>query len=499
MLQAKSIKVSWVILFIGVFYLLFPTNNSSLDGYGYGAYIKFNEHLFTNHHLLQNYFFQKLYVLLSGLGLQVDVLSFGKLANSFFVVINLWLISTILNYLKVEKLERILLLLFVGFSFNLWRYGTENEVYIVPIFFSLLSSFYFIKYIQLPSSSLKIFIVSFLGAVACLFHQVHFFWWFGIYLGMLIFDKRNRIKVLIYYFLGALVVPLVYALVIFMINGGLTVNTFFEFIFHAFLEGTVQSGYDLLGLFLTIVGFVRSFIQVHPSMLILIKNNSIYVLPIIIAAALFILIIIQIKKNRLFEFRENVNKVFLKTHFLILTFYLLFSHYCYGNIEFIVMLPILVVITILYKYKLNKKVLALICAIFFIWNFSFGIFPNNHYSFFGESKLVDFISAHPNDFFVVKDHTIKNAHYYKNGINSYKKIIIVDRKEKVDSLFIKLKEQKYFYTNIIKEPHVFNRAALTLKVGDSIFKGLKKEKVFQYEGLYGITEVHKVYLNQNKN
>ena len=46
------IIISGIILF----YLLFPTNNSTLDAYGYAASIKYGFDLFKPHHLFYNVF-----------------------------------------------------------------------------------------------------------------------------------------------------------------------------------------------------------------------------------------------------------------------------------------------------------------------------------------------------------------------------------------------------------------------------------------------------------
>ena len=494
MAKFNKLKLIGVILFIGLFYVLFPTNNSSLDAYAYGEFVKFNQNIFTHHHLLQNYLVFNLNKFLLIIGIKVDVLLFGKFINGIFVMLNLGVLSILLNFLKVKKKEILLLLFFVGFSFNFWRYGTENEVYIIPIFFSLIASVFFIKYIKKESTSIRILIISLFAAVACLFHQVHFFWWFGLFLGLLFFDKRNIVKVLFFYVLGGLIVPLVYGLVIFNIEGELNIDNFIHFIFHAFYKGSVQSGYDLMGLFLTFVGFFRSVFQVHPSILFLIKKNMIFIIPILILIASVIFIIFKFNRKEAVYKRKNISLKFIKTHFLILVFYLLFSHYCYGNIEFIVMLPIIIVLTFMYKFKINLKLLTILCFVLFVWNFSYGIYPNNAYSFFGQKKIVNFIIKNPNDYFIVKDLTILNAHYYEVGIPNYKKIIIVDHKTKEKALLNLLKDKEYFYTNIFIEPKIFNRSALTVKVDSSLFTNLKREKVLGYEGLYGKTEVHKVYL-----
>ena len=73
------------------------------------------------------------------------------------------------------------------------RYVTEGETYIIPLFFSLMASYG-------ASRKQSAFGCSMLAALACLFHQIHVFWWMGL---ALFFwketEKSERLKIMSLY------------------------------------------------------------------------------------------------------------------------------------------------------------------------------------------------------------------------------------------------------------------------------------------------------------
>ena len=153
----NSEKYAFLILFIT--YALFPTNNSSLDAYYYAASVKFSQHLFSPHHLLYNVFIGLVYKPIHILN--IDVLAFSKFINTLFSTLTLYTLYKILLLLKYSKKETITYVYLVGFSFIFWRYGTENETYIIPVFFSLLSSYWLLKYFR-EENTLSVILSSFL-------------------------------------------------------------------------------------------------------------------------------------------------------------------------------------------------------------------------------------------------------------------------------------------------------------------------------------------------
>ncbi len=252
-------RLIFVLIFLS--YILFPTNNSSLDSYAYAGYVKYNHYLFTPHHLFSNAIIYVLLQPFKHFEITIDILAFSKIINSLFQLINLLIFYKILTFLKIKEKSKLLYVLVLAFSFSLWRYGTENETYIIPISLSLLGSFYFLKNIKNSKNS-YIILSSLFGALACLFHQIHFFWWSGILFGFYFY--RKKIKTVFLYLLPALIVPISYILVlIFYEKQELTFFSLQRFIFHDFYQGSVTTDFGWKGFLLQAINTIRTYFQIH--------------------------------------------------------------------------------------------------------------------------------------------------------------------------------------------------------------------------------------------
>lgn len=487
--KVKNDKGILLILLILFIYICFPTNNSSLDAYAYASEIKYNILLFKAHHLLYNAFVFSVISPFKLIFENIDVLIMSKAINSIFLVLNLIVLKIILEKLKLDKNEIISLIMIAGFSYNSMRFGTENEAYIIPITFSLIGSLYFLFFLK-SKQYVNIVISGFFAAIACLFHQIHFFWWFGLLLGVFFFVKKT--KAIFLFSFTSLIVPIVYILVlIYYYDLNLSFNSFFQFIFHDYYTDAAKSEFGWDNIFMLGFSSVRTFYQVHPNIIFLLKKNIVFVFPIIIIVYFGFITLNYMFRKKISIKRNDCNKVFLNSHFFIFIFYLLFSFYAVGNVEFLVMIPVLISLSIFYKYKFNKKILLWFSISLFSWNFMYGLYPNNKYNFYNDEVLVDFLIQHPNDLFIVKNSTVVNHFFYKTGIDEYERII---QFSKLDSIQI-LNGIEYFYTDVIDKPKIFNRESFLSNRDNEIdFKNYKKELKFEYNGLYGITKIYKVYL-----
>jgi len=480
-----------IIVFILFFYFLFPTENSSLDAYLYASHIKFSENLFSPHHLLYNAFLYVLINPIKHLYTNVDILLVSKFINSLFLVLNLVIFYKILSTLNLIKKEKIVYILITGFSFSLWRYGTENETYIIPITFSLLGSLYFLKYLK--TERLKyIFFSGLFASVACLFHQIQFFWWLGLLVG--IFLYKRRFNVLVSYCITALIVPVVYTLVLlYHQNQPLSISNVLHFVLHDFYTGSATPEFGWKNFFFVILNSFRTFFQIHPTIFILIKRNLLFSLPILLLFYFMYVLVKSFLKKTLFTKREIDNNSFIKTHFLVFILHFLFAFYAVGNVEFMVMIPFLILLGLLISYKINFHLLSLFALTLFIWNFSYGIFPNKYFNYYNDEVLLDFIIKHPNDTFVVKNADLINKYYYKTGIDNYKNIILSDKIESTVMLENLITKNNYIYTDIIDKPSIFNRAKIiSLNFVELDFKKYPKEEILFYEGLFGKSTIHKI-------
>jgi hypothetical protein len=102
----NKVSITHVIIFLTFFYLLFPTENSSLDAYLYASHIKFNENLFSPHHLLYNAFLYVLIYPIKQLYSNVDILLLSKHINSIFLLLNLIVFYKILSTFNLIKKEK---------------------------------------------------------------------------------------------------------------------------------------------------------------------------------------------------------------------------------------------------------------------------------------------------------------------------------------------------------------------------------------------------------
>lgn len=487
-------KKSTVFILIFIFYVLFPTNNSSLDAFAYAGYADYNSYLFKPHHLLSHAFIYALIQPIKALGLNIDTLWFGKFINSVFLILNLLIFYKILALVKIEKKQRLLYILVIGFSFNLWQYGTENEVHIVPIAFSLLASYYFLKS-SYQKNYKHIIISGTLTAIACLFHQLHFFWWLGLLTGFCFYYKN--VKSFLLYAIPALIVPIAYAIVlVFYEHQELTISNLIHFMLYDFYqEGIVDASYSWNGwksVLFQAVNTVRIFLQAHPNIYVLLKAHWMYFIPLIGSLFLGFRLLWQFLKQRnIFTKRENSLTLFANIHLYIFIAIYLFAFYSYGNIEFLVSVPFLILIYLSIRFEIHQKFLKRLILLLFIWNFSFGIFPDNYYKFYNDEKLVDYIIQNPDKTFLVKNSDIGNQYFYKTGINFPPNVLYYDKISK-DSLISVLNTQE-IYTDVIDKPVIFNRTKIAA-IGNEAFllDSYQKDSIFSFEGLYGVSVVYKI-------
>ena len=487
----ENITVYHVIIFITIFYFFNPTKNSSLDAYAYASYIKYNENLFLPHHLIYNFF---LYTLIKPFNLlfnNINILLVSKYINAFFQILNLIVFYRILSKLSIPKREKLLFIIIVGFSFSLWRYGTENETYIIPITFSLLGSFYFLDFLK--TSALKyVFYSGLFATIACLFHQIHFFWWLGLLIGTFFYTKK--LKQTLVYGISALIVPLTYILVlVFYNNLALTPTNLVHFVFNDFYTGSAKTEFGWNNLFLIAISSVRTFFQVHSNIYFLIKNNILFAIPIV-PLLYFGYKLIKVTLNKdLLHYRKLDEDSFVKSHILIFTLHFLFAFYAVGNVEFMVMLPFLIFLSVFIKYSVNKSLLNILALTLFIWNFSYGIYPNSHYKYYNDDVLVDFIIQHPNNKFLVKNDAVLNKFYYKTGIDNYNNILLSSKLTSANDFNKLIIENEIIYTDIINKPSIFNRQTITSKKSLNYdFSKFDKKFIMSYQGLYGASKIYQL-------
>ena len=137
-------KLSWfALIIIFCLYLFFPSGLSTGDGWYYAASVKNGHEIFHPHHLLYNALGLVFSWLPSKAGF--EIISCMKVMNAFFAFLALIIIQQILYSFKISERSVVIISCLAGFSFSVLRYATENETYILPLFFALLASYNYQK------------------------------------------------------------------------------------------------------------------------------------------------------------------------------------------------------------------------------------------------------------------------------------------------------------------------------------------------------------------
>jgi hypothetical protein len=276
-------------------YCLFFSKVSSVDGFGFAYLIKEGEDLFLSHHLLYN-FFGFIWVRFVHYFFDLDTLWLLKVMNSLAAGVSLMLLEKILKKRGVETLKRILWVVFAGSSWGFMRFATENETYILPICFSLLGSLWIVNYLS-NKKSFFLFLAGFFAAFAALVHQIHFFWWLGILVVLLLKDRS--LKRLAIYFLPAIIVPGIYfCAFVFYQNNSFSFVSLIQFIFHDYQSGVAEFSIESKNFLLTPISFIRTFVQIHGYMYNFFKENWWFIFSLTLSIAFFIKFMIGLKSVR---------------------------------------------------------------------------------------------------------------------------------------------------------------------------------------------------------
>ncbi len=455
-----------IIFFFLLVYLLFPSHNSSIDAYYYAASIRYSGELFHPHHLLYNltgYIFLKA---VECIGIFPDVLAFLKIINALVAALCLAAAASIFRQMGKDKTEISGYLILAGSSFVLWRFATENETYLFPLALSLFASFYFIHYLKIREMR-YLFLAGIFGSLAMLYHQIHLFWWLGLFIGVIVHIRRW--KAVLLYGLPALLVPFAYGVVYLILRNSAAISgSPVHFVLRDFYAGGVDMTFDWSNLYLTVINLVRSYIQVHGLMFTMIRGSLLFIIPGIIALFLMGTGLIQ---RRLITKRVGSDLgIFIKTHTYIILLQLIFILISVGNAEFMVMIPILSFLIIGSLYTIRKQSLFLAGAGLFIWNFGYGILPLWKTDRTPHQEIIQWVETHSTDLFILmSDQHIISKIYYATGTEEVPNIQkapehMVARGQSLSSLHERIEEcfesGRRVFTDCIDRPRIVTREQL---------------------------------------
>jgi hypothetical protein len=420
------------IIALGIIYLAFPTQNANIDSWFYAASVRHQQELFYSHHLLYNSIGSAWHRLLQLAIPHIEAIHSLQLMNAVAATLCLLVFRSILLRIGTEHRQTIWLTVLCGVSFGVIRYATDAETYILPLLFSLLSTYYFIK----QSSIANLLWSSLFAVMAILIHQLHLWWAIAMVL-TLMFRKPFNLKAFILFSCPFVLVPLVYYMAFRQLDFP---GDFWQFLTGEYSKGNASIHASLKGLGLTLVNFLRSFIQIHGQIFYLAGRYAIASLTVLL---LLVGIILYAYKNRGFnprlvklEYKKPYRNLFI----LAFLFHFGFAFLSSGNAEFMVMLPFLTVLILVSTYRIQSLLaIQVLCLLMFVWNMSTAIVPSRFCHLNNVDKQVDFTLKHPDNYFLWQHKPlIENIITYKIGFGHTYKFIRFDDKTQVfmDSLII---------------------------------------------------------------
>jgi hypothetical protein len=383
--------------------------------------------------------------------------------NAFFAVLSLFLLRRIVIK-QTNDIDRAnVWTFFVGAGFGVMRFAVEAEAYILPIFFSLISTYFYFNYLQ-NKKIINVFFCSLFISFACLFHQIHLFWGIGLFFGFLLTGKIRHVFL---FSMITLFVPFVYSLVlVFHYQIDFSFENLIKFLGEYYYSDKADVKFGLLNFMITPVTFFRTFFQVHGIVPEILRLIPIFF--IIIPVVLFFIIsfVINLIKSISFKQLKLAQKnSFEVTHFLIFTFQFTFAFYSHGNSEFMVMLPFAIPLFINMFISYNLKAIKHIALAMLIWNFFFAVFPNNYFDYQNNKALIALIKQNPDKVFILKERNVLvNQYYYEVGNDEYSRLIDNQNKESIKSLY---DVDKVIYTDLLSKRVPFNRANVVLPSDNS--------------------------------
>ncbi|MFC2114356.1 hypothetical protein ACFLRI_03310 [Bacteroidota bacterium] len=399
-----------VIFVLFLLYFFLPTTNPSTDSWYYAACVKYNHDLFLPHHLLYNFSCYWLYSLVAILHPSLDALSFMQGLNALLAAITLFVLSKILK--RTTDPDKVAgLILLAGASFGFFRFATENEVYIFPILFSTIGTLFFLEFILKERKT--VLLPAIFLAIACLFHQLHFFWWLAGLVTLMIY-KRNY-KTIFLYLIPALVVPFTYlAIIRFAFHKELTLFSFMHYTFFEYYNG-VSTSFSLDYLKFGVINMIRSFVQIHGIIPVLIKFSRLFFIPVI---ATMLLLFIALRQRPLVKRNEdgkfNQFSIFI---LIAVILHLLFAVYSYGNVEFMVMIPLLAVIFLSLKLKLHTKAVYYLGIALLSWNLFLSVLPNKLLNLQTDEFILNKYEDNPTGVYILNEsQRIENSLFYQNRV-----------------------------------------------------------------------------------
>ena len=397
----------WIVAAFTLLYLLLPNANPSSDAVGYAATQRWNPLHCSPHHVLYHVWWTLMLKILPFLK-KMDVIAVLQAGNALAAGGVLLLTGALMNRLRSEYTLAVLMV--VGSSFGFMRYATENETYIMPLLFGILSLWF-----MMGSLHGRWWWSALALAFAMLFHQTYIFWWLpAVWYAF----RTEGIKKAFIPASALLLTALVY-------QGAAVAEEepLWRFVFHDVYAGGVQTSISLKNFYMTPISLLRSFIQVHGYMLWSWKHDGYWSI-LLSLAGLGLLVFAGIKLWRNMR-KPAANPLW--RHFLLpaLMLHLLFAFYSEGNAEFMVMMPFLLAMGAASCAVIAPRPIIFTGLALLFWNLVHGLLPWHFRDFYGHRQLLTKWVNRPPDWFMVSEEPVmmRNLYYYHFGVQDYSLIL----------------------------------------------------------------------------
>lgn len=493
--------------------LLLPTSNSTPDAWYYAACVRHGHELLQPHHLLYN---AVGWLWWHALLATVDALAALKALNALAFGGCLLVLRDVLRRVGCPTVPVAGWLLVVGSSFGMLRFATENETYMLPLLLSLLASRSWWRAVT-EGGNARWLAAGGWAASAALLHQIHAGWWLALLVGTVLGSGYVWWRKAVLYVLPAFLVPVAYAAALSSWNLPFTFSAFWRFVFHDLYAGHAGAAPSGRTLLLTSVNLVRTFGQVHGSTLALLQRW-----PVLAGLGLLSVGLMAIAAFQWWRTRQNVEttlviglttakpttaqRLFQRTHWLVLLLQLACAAWAEGNAEFMVMMPGLLALVLSQQLRLHDALPWAGMALL-VWNLTFGLMPAHTLRFINTAPLLARIEREPAAWWLLSDpNLVLNQLHYRTGqpIGPPNILpapaLLVRRPGQSPARFrvwlaARRAARQRVYTDALGGPHLLDRARLT-QGGDeaqlSLLTGYRLARVDSFATSFGpvyLTEV----------
>lgn len=472
-------------------YLVFPTANSTGDAMGYAAAQEIGPHhvMYDQLCVWINY--------LSGFH-PIRTLKVMKILNAIAAGSTLFVLMKLL--LRIQDLKTATaILLFTGSAFGFMRFATENEAYIFPLLFAVVSLSFTYRYVQ--TSELRYFWAGLMAiTLAVLFHQSYIFWFLAFVFACFPYKTFN------FRHIWAVTLSFLLIVFVYVFYAGINHQPLFNWIVQDATEGLVDLKPGTSNFLFTGIGLVRSLFQVHGNILYIVHAYPLLWLFVGISATAIVVGTFRIFRS--LKVRKNPqSKIWQR---LLLTAFLLqlsFAWFSVGNAEFMVMLPLLGVLIFSSRYQFNSKAMAWFAIGMLIWNLSIAIVPSSLIDFENRVAERKFIEKNSNAVFIAYNKTeLENyLNLYHDTGRCVKTLPFTLLKAPGDSgdtaalgklIRQSIRSGRKVYTDCIDYPQPVNRHSMMLRDGNKDFFSAywaRMRTVDTLSNFYGTVLITEIY------